>query len=916
MHYPYLSLIWVMIMSKFCGKCGSKLDEHSCRCPVCDKEQFEFYAKNMNSKSKRKGIVIILISFLGIIILTAAFMLLDYFDIIGVGVCKNLGLKSSGTFELYSSSDYLFVSNDEQFLTFYCYPPKGYAPKLKGSYSADFVDDGQPGNSGDLKKRDGIYTVSVPIVETSPKAVEIYSVAKDGLKYYESNHLKIDIKESRSDEEKKLIEVADDSIQELLTGDSYKKSEYNKKIESVKQLLEKLSNEENPLIRKDSVFFDEESSLYSFAYINGDLGCVKIDDIDEDNEYLYGESSTDNGSNSQNSSASSKSSNALIMYDWYTDNEDILSIYQEYQRTWNDKGLSTNLIQKPTVNQYATRLANNELILIASHGSRWTLKNGWFSSPVKYSVICTHETCTEELDKQYQNDISQKNIVKANTEDGQFYWILPSFFTAHYSSGELDDTILLMDNCNGMGSDGDIDYDLASVLTGENSAAVGFHNSVCIFKVFDRKDDTYYALGYGTNYLKSMADYLMNGLTFSEAFEKTKKIYGSNQKQYFDYFWGGGNQDDEKVFPMVSGRNDVKLNISKQETKEFKVANQLLSVNSKYIVSDKNAIYLRNCIAENGRKIADKENTGELMSDGEAVYFIVKSDIKKKNEAYYDPYDIYSVNIDGSDLKCIYQCDHMLKFITVYNGYLYYMDLKFESASFHKFNLSDSSDITLHEGANPYFDESFALGNTVYLSSYLDNVGFIEKNKVYSYDLASEKIKEVSENSTLSNLATSDKLYFQTFNYTNNSKTNQHLYSVDRNGEIKKSAKYPDNYIMLSVCEDNQTAILREITPNNTYNYYTFNLVSGELNAINLRSTYLLFRANNDSKLNDTFLVGYSVNSTRKTRSVTVSKLVNGKLVDYNVDDNQYAIVSGYDYWIEDGFWVDENMDCHILSRQ
>ena len=23
-----------------------------------------------------------------------------------------------------------------------------------------------------------------------------------------------------------------------------------------------------------------------------------------------------------------------------------------------------------------------------------------------------------------------------------------------------------------------------------------------------------------------------------------------------------------------------------------------------------------------------------------------------------------------------------------------------------------------------------------------------------------------------------------------------------------------------------------------------------------------------------------------------------------------------FDYWIEDGFWVDENMDCHILSRQ
>lgn len=910
-----------MIMSKFCGKCGSKLDEQSGRCPVCDKEQFESYAKNKNSKFKRKGVVITLISLIGIIILAASFMLLDYFDIIGIGASKKIGLKSSGTFELYSTSDYLFVSENEQLMTFYCKPPKGYKPELAGDYSAVFVDDGQPGNNGDTKKRDGIYSVGVQIKETTPKTIEVYAIAKDGLKYYESNHLKIEIKYALSDDEQSAIDEVDSSIQELLKDEGYKKSEYKNKIETVRQLLEKLSSKEKSLIREGSVFFDEEDSLYTFVYRNGDFGCVKIDDIDEDNEYLYGESSTDNGTDSQNSSTSSESSHALIMYDWYTDNEEILSIYQEYQRAWSAKGITTNLTQNPTVSQYATQLANNELILIASHGSRWTLKNGWFSSPIKYSVICTHEACTDELDKQYKNDISQKNIVKANTEGGQFYWILPSFFTAHYSGGELDDTILLMDNCNGMGSDGDIDFDLASSMTGESCAAVGFHNSVNIFKVYDRKDDSYYALGYGTNFMKSMAEYLMNGLTFSEAFEKTQKIYGSNQKQYFDNFWGGGKQDDEKVFPMVSGKSDLKLKASNHETKRFKVANQLLSVDSKYIVSDKNAIYLRDCIAENGKKIVDKKNTGQLLSDGETVYFTVSNGYNQANG--HEQYDVYSANIFDNSVKKVFSGNYEANLIACEDNAIYYIDEEIPQQGFVTY-LATLMKYNLASGNKEVVSSGYAAASAcyfkgkIYFSNALLGADLIDRTSVYSYDIKTGKTEEVAKNSTMSKpsyITTNDALYFRTFSCVKGKITNQYLYYINQDGELKKSANFPDNYIVLSVCEDNQTAILREINQNNTYNNYTFELRSGKVSKIN-SGVSNLFWANNDAKTNSTFLVGYSVNGTSNTRSASVSKLDNGKLVDYNVDDKKYARVYNFDYWIEDGFWVDENMDCHILSRQ
>ena len=60
----------------------------------------------------------------------------------------------------------------------------------------------------------------------------------------------------------------------------------------------------------------------------------------------------------------------------------------------------------------------------------------------------------------------------------------------------------------------------------------------------------------------------------------------------------------------------------------------------------------------------------------------------------------------------------------------------------------------------------------------------------------------------------------------------------------------------------------------------------------------------------------FPYNSSGDKTSVSVSKLENGKLIDYYVDGKQYTSVHNLDFWIEDGFLIDENMDCHILSKQ
>lgn len=86
-------------MSKFCGKCGSKLDEITGFCPQCDKETIIQKEINKNrKKAKHKSIVRISIIVVAVVFVAAiAFFSLDYFDVIPTQISESLGIKSSGS---------------------------------------------------------------------------------------------------------------------------------------------------------------------------------------------------------------------------------------------------------------------------------------------------------------------------------------------------------------------------------------------------------------------------------------------------------------------------------------------------------------------------------------------------------------------------------------------------------------------------------------------------------------------------------------------------------------------------------------------------------------------------------------------------------------------------------------------------
>lgn len=243
----------------------------------------------------------------------------------------------------------------------------------------------------------------------------------------------------------------------------------------------------------------------------------------------------------------------------------------------------------------------------------------------------------------------------------------------------------------------------------------------------------------------------------------------------------------------LQNNNDV--NVSENES-DFKVANTFLYVNDKYIYSDENAIYYKNSANDKSQKIIDTEPTGQLMSDGETVYFTVNYGASKENHgAFYEHYTVYSVKTDGSNLNKLFTSEGRVNLITCYNGCLYYADnVYFKPENGYKLNKYD-----LSSGKNTAFDSNDLnvspnsnIGNAVCMNSKIyfesivssDTYGYYD---VIEFDMDTDEAKPLFDNSSIVAehcVADKDKIYFIT-----HSSDDWYISSVDENGDLKKSPK-------------------------------------------------------------------------------------------------------------------------------
>lgn len=339
------------------------------------------------------------------------------------------------------------------------------------------------GKNGDKTSGDGIYSTTISVDCSEETTVQYYAVVDDGITKVKSKALEINILAPMTDEEAENMEVVDNRLSDLTESSNYINASFDAKVDLLEKEFESMLSQKLILDYE----LDRDNSIFVYHYRLGTTGLWEIERISDDDLLNAGYDDEWVAPSSKNISrnrnlVSTKNpgryGSALILYgldnpqkkgSWFNS-------FQELQNGMAEWGLSTDMLNNPTVNSYKTALTNKSynVIIIEEHGTKW--KGDY--------IIGTRENTSSQKNKQYSNDLTCKNP-RVIRHDGE-YALTPEFFSFYYKD-QLQNMIVYMGSCMGMGKGNDMDYSFSSAFLEDCSAAnfLGFHNSVYIKYQYD-----------------------------------------------------------------------------------------------------------------------------------------------------------------------------------------------------------------------------------------------------------------------------------------------------------------------------------------------------------------------------------------------------------------------------------------------
>ncbi|MEE3428892.1 MAG: hypothetical protein VZQ55_08010 [Ruminococcus sp.] len=467
-------------------------------------------------------------------------------------------------FHLYSDKDYIFTG--EKYNITFTIKSGEEKIKLYGNRKklASFFDDGNTKKNGDLKANDGIFSAKIKIKKNNTGKIKFYAKTASN----KSNKVIVSVKNTYSHKDLNKITQANKHLKKIVKSENF----YNLSIQERKALVDdkfkKLINKKR--IKENGVFYNDDTKSYGFQYFNGDYGVLDIGDkVSEDGVYYGGNAGEINSFNNEikdlSETGSKKSAhvldnNALIIFDYVRRGEsdkgvsfdEIYRLFKEKKKEWDKSNLPTEIITNPTVEYYKTCFIKKSISLIGAHGTR-----------EQFEIFGKNKSTISVLehlnDTKYKYDIS-KNYIARNVNTGG-YQILPEFFEHYYSSSKIPDTIILMGNCYGFGTDNDVDYTLSENFkkNGAN-AIIGSVNESYLLRE-DNKPS------YSLSILFETADKMLDGVTVKRAFEKAKEKYGNNADEFVAKYSSEYRRNDEfvKHYSLVNAKdNDTVLNKNRQ----------------------------------------------------------------------------------------------------------------------------------------------------------------------------------------------------------------------------------------------------------------------------------------------------------------------------------------------------------------
>lgn len=295
------------------------------------------------------------------------------------------------------------------------------------------------------------------------------------------------------------------------------------------------------LVRKNSIYVDEENGMVSYTYRCGALGGVMLEEPD-DKELETLELDGENGIVEASGSRYEFLGNAMIYYAF----DDMISssrypYYAYMQAFWTTRGLTTKLNTNVTVLDLRM-MYNYDLCILSAHGAYYTYSTGYFTHTLRTEpIILLLEESSTFHDMVYGMDLLTHRVIKVNGR----YCVTPDFFRNTYSNGQLNGTIVLSETCEFLGVDGSEDISMAeALLAGGASAVFGYVNNV--YTVYSR------------SVMWDMVNRLILGRTVRQAFDHAMRAYGSDDLVW--YLSRGGRKPHAKAaYAVLLGNENASL---------------------------------------------------------------------------------------------------------------------------------------------------------------------------------------------------------------------------------------------------------------------------------------------------------------------------------------------------------------------
>ena len=324
---------------------------------------------------------------------------------------------------------------------------------------------------------------------------------------------------------------------------------------------------------------------------------------------------------------------------------------------------------------------------------------------------------------------------------------------------------------------------------------------------------------------------------------QVKQIVCARENTYYDVADNKeSNHPLDNTYRLVNAQLSVEAAMAYDKNKplvveiddnynEFQTGNYLIEINDKLICAKSNAIVYKDSISSDEKKILDVKNVSSLLSDGKTIYYVEGFD-RKNQTARFTSKKIFRTTIEGKSNEVICSTKGYAELIAYQDDCLYYLEESKSGEQYVyaliKFDIANNSTTTLTTDWNGQILNPCRLGDKIYLylKSNDSNSGIFR-----SYNLSDGKATDLF-NGIVDYYVyhNEERLIFDTFTYSGGglSKSNHYTYTIEKNGNIKKSPEINSEYDFQYATYDGKYGLYFSNMNTNDFNLYTVNLSTGE----------------------------------------------------------------------------------------